>query len=96
MAKVTRRDVKIALVSAVIAGIALGIVEGFELMDSWSNDLTFFIASILVIAGGIIIRKFTGTVHEHSFRYLVIGNILLGVGAILLLAPLWERIFSNR
>ncbi len=95
MAKMTRRDVTIALVSAVIAGIALGIVEGFELMDSWSNDLTFFIASILVIAGGIILRKFTRTDHEHSFRYLVIGNIFLGVGAVLLIAPLWERIFSN-
>ena len=95
MAKMTRRDVKIALVSAVIAGIALGIVEGFELMDSWSNDQRFVIASILVIAGGIILRKFTGTDHKHDFRYLVIGNILLGVGAVLLLAPLWERIFSN-
>ncbi len=95
MAKTTRRDVIIALVVAIIIGIATGIIQGFELMDSWSKDAKFILASISVIVGGVIVRKFRGTNHKHENRYLLIGNVLLGVGLFFLLGPLWKQVFSN-
>lgn len=95
MAKTTRRDVIIALVVAIIIGIATGIIQGFELMDSWSKDAKFILASISVIVGGVIVRKFSGKNHKHENRYLLIGNVLLGVGLFFLLDLLWKRIFSN-
>lgn len=91
----TRRNVIIALVGAIIIGIATGIIQGFELMDSWSKDAKFVLASTLAIVGCVIVRKFRGTNDRHEFRYLLIGNVLLGVGLFFLLAPLWKWIFSD-
>ncbi len=67
-------------------------------IDSWSNDHKFILASILAIAGFLILRRMRNKTRKHRFFYLTVGNVLLGVGVAIITIPLinWitERMVS--
>lgn len=96
IAKMTRND----FITVVISGIIIGAIMVFvqPLIDSWSNDQRFIVASMLAIVGWLIARKFGDKAHKHKLFYRTVGNALFVVGMTIILMPLinWmrERIVS--
>lgn len=97
MAKMTPNDFIVMVISGFIV-LVITILLHF-LMDTWSNDQKFIVASILAIVGVLILRRMRDKTRKHRFFYLTVGNVLLGVGLTILIVPFtkWitERIVSH-
>lgn len=87
-------------ITVVVSGIIIGAIMLFlqPLIDSWSNDQKFIVASMLAIVGWLIAQKFGDKAHKHKLLYRTVGNALFVVGMTIILLPLikWmrERIVS--
>ena len=97
MEKISPNDLSAMAIGAFIVTAIMLILHLF-FIDSWSNDHTFILASILAIAGFLILRKMRDKARKHRFFYLMVGNVLLGVGVAIITIPLinWitERMVS--
>lgn len=97
MEKISPNDLSAMAIGAFIATAIMLILHLF-FIDIWSNDHTFILASILAIAGFLILRKMRDKTRKHRFLYLTAGNVLLGVGVAIITIPLinWitERMVS--
>lgn len=87
-----------AIAISVFIGTAIMLIFHLFFIDSWSNDHKFILASILAIAGFLILRRMRNKTRKHRFFYLTVGNVLLGVGVAIITIPLinWitERMVS--
>ena len=87
-----------ALFISVVIVTAIMIIFHLFFIDTWSNDQEFIVASIMAIIGLLILRRYRDKTHKHRFIYLIVGNVLLGVGITILTIPLikWitERMVS--
>ena len=81
-----------AVAISVFIVTAIMIIFHLFFIDSWSNDHKFIFASILAIAGFLILRRMRDKTRKHRFFYLTVGNVLLGVGLAILIIPLTKWI----
>lgn len=91
MAKTDPADFSAIAISVFIV-TAIMIIFHLFFIDSWSNDHKFILASILAIAGFLILRRMRDKTRKHRFFYLTAGNVLLGVGVAILIIPLTKWI----
>ena len=87
MEKTNPVDFSAIAISAFIV-TAIMIIFHLYLIDTWSNDHKFVLASILAIAGFLIVRRMRDKTRDHRLFYLIVGNVLLGVGTTILTVPL--------
>ena len=94
MEKISPNDYIAIAVSAFIV-TAIMLIFHLFLVDTWSNDQKFIVASILAIAGFIMVRRMRERTRDHRLFYLTLGNVLLGVGVGILLIPLIKWIVEQ-
>ena len=90
-----RRDFIIALIYTIIIGTVIGIIQGFDLIESLTNDEQVVHGSILAIAGFLVVRSISGKRYKHEKLYFILSGILMSVGFTFLFKPLIKQIFSN-
>ena len=86
MAELTRDEFIALVISGIIIGAAMLYLQ--PIIDSWSNDRRFIVASIFVIVGELIARKFRGKARKNELLYRTVGNALFCVGMTMILIPL--------
>ena len=93
MEKPNSNDLIAIIVSGFIVGVIMLLLH--YLIDTWSNDEKFIVASILAIVGFLILRRMRDRPRDHRMFFLTVGNTLFGVGAAILLTPLIEWIVER-
>ena len=91
MEKTNPADFSAIAISAFIV-TAIMIIFHLYFIDTWSNDHKFVLASILAIAGILILRRMRDKTRKHRFFNLTLGNVLVGVGVAILIIPLTKWI----
>ena len=91
MEKMSPNDLIAMAISAFIV-TAIMLISHLFFIDTWSNDQEFIVASIMAIIGLLILRRYRDKTHKHRFIYLIVGNVLLGVGITILTIPLMKWI----
>ena len=86
MAELTRDEFIALVISGIIIGAAMLYLQ--PIIDSWSNDRRFIVASIFVIVGELIARKFRGKARKNELFYRTVGNALFCIGMTIILIPL--------
>ena len=98
MEKISPNDFSAIAISVFIVTATM-LIFHLYFIDTWSNDHKFVLASILAIAGFLIVRRMRDKTRKHRFFNLTLGNVLLGVGVAILTIPLikWitERMVSS-
>lgn len=86
MAELTRDEFIALVISGIIIGAAMLYLQ--PIIDSWSNDRRFIVASIFVIVGELIARKLGCKARKNELLYRTVGNALFCVGMTIILIPL--------